>query len=135
MQSNNSIKFLTVPRIPNSILCPVTALTNLLSLTPRGSNFPLFQVKVNQTWVPLTETKVRRHFSLVLSKLNLDNSGYTFHTFRRSGAAFAFNNNISLQNVQKHGSWTSDCVWRYITDTVNAGEQVADVFKEKLTST
>ena len=135
MQSNNSIKFLTVPRIPNSILCPVTALTNLLSLTPRGSNFPLFQVKVNQTWVPLTETKVRRHFSLVLSKLNLDNSGYTFNTFRRSVAAFAFNNNISLQNVQKHGSWTSDCVWRYITDTVNAGEQVADVFKEKLTST
>ena len=129
MQSNNSIKVLTVPRIPNSILCPATALTNLLSLTPRGSNVPLFQVKVEQTWVPLTDTKVRRHFSLVLSKLNLDNSGYTFHTFQRSGATVVFNNNVSLQNIQKHGTWTSDCVWRYIADTANAGEQVADMFK------
>ena len=134
MQSNNDIKLITVPRISNSILCPVTALPNLLALTPKGSNLPLFQIKVNQTWVPLTDTKVRRHFSLILSKLNLG-PGYTFHTFRRSGATFAFNNNVSLQNIQKHGTWTSDCVWRYITDTVNAGEQVADMFKEKLNST
>ena len=134
MQTNN-IKLTTVSRIPNSILCPVTALSNLLALTPRGSNLPLFQVKVNQTCVPLTDTKVRCHFSLVLSKLNLGNAGYTFHTFQRSGATFAFNNNVSLQNIQKHGTWTLDCVWRYITDTANAGERVADMFKEKLAST
>ena len=132
MQSNNDIKLITVPRILNSTLCPVTALANVLALTPKGSNLPLFQIKVNQTWVPLTDTKVRRHFSLVLSKLNLG-PGYTFHTFRRSGTTFAFNNNVSLQNIQKHGTGTSDCVWRYITDTVNAGEQVSDMFKEKLT--
>ena len=133
LQCNNDIKLLTIPRIPNSILCPVTALANLLALTPEGSNLPLFQVKVNQNWVPLTDTKVRRHFALILTKLNLG-PGYTFHTFRRSGATFAFNNNVSLQNIQKHGTWTSDCVWRYVTDTVNAGEQVADMFKQKLTS-
>ena len=110
MQSNNDIKLITVPRIPNSILCPVAALANLLALTPKGSNLPPFQIKVNQTWVPLTNTKVRRHFSLALSKLNLD-PGYTFHTFQRSGAIFAFNNNVRLQNIQKHSTWTSDCVW------------------------
>ena len=134
MQTRSDIKLITVPRIPNSILCPVTALSNLLALTPRGSNSPLFQVKSNQTWVPLTDTKVRRHFSLLLSKLKLHNSGYTFHTFRRSGATFAFNNNVDLQNIQKHGTWTSDCVWRYITDTVDAGEQVANMFRQKLSA-
>ena len=89
MQCNNGIKLITIPRISNSILCPVTALANLLTLTPKGSNLPLFQVKVNQNWVPLTDTKVRRHFSLILNKLHLG-PGYTFHTFRRSGATFAF---------------------------------------------
>ena len=132
MQTKNDIKLITVPRIFNSILCPVTALSNLLALTPRARNFPLFQVKVHQTWLPLTDTKVRRHFLLLLTKLKLHNSGYTFHTFRPSGATFAFNNNVDLQNIQKHGTWTSDCVWRYITDTVDAGQQVANMFKQKL---
>ena len=131
MQTNNDITLITVPRIPNSIFCPVTALGNLLALTPGGSNLPLFQIKVNQTWVPLTDSKVSRHFSLILCKLNLGDAGYTFHIFRHSGATFAFNNDVTLQNIQKHGTWTSDCVWRYITDTVNVGEQVADMVKEK----
>ena len=117
-----------------SILCPVTALSNLLALTPKGSNNPLFQIKVHQTWVPLTDSKVRRHLALLLSKLKLGDAGYTFHTFRRSGATFAFNNNVALQNIQKQGTWTSDCVWRYITDTVDTGEQVAAMFKQKLSS-
>ena len=128
--NKNDIKLITVPRIPNSILCSVTALSNLLALTPKGSNNPLFQVKVHQTWVPLTDTKVRCHLSLLLSKLKLGDTGYTFHTFRRSGATFVFNNNVALQNIQKHGTWTSDCVWRYITDTVDAGEQVAAMSKQ-----
>ena len=59
------------------------------------------------------DTKVRRHFHLILSRLGLAASGFTFHSFRRSGATFAFNNNVALQNIQRHGTWTSDCVWRY----------------------
>ena len=134
MQTNNQIKLITVPRILNSPICPVRAVSNLLTLTPRGPNLPLFQVKYNQEWVPLTDTRVRRHFAQILSRLNLAGAGYTFHTFRRSGATFAFNNNVALQNIQKHGTWTSDCVWRYITDSANAGEQVANMFRDKLSN-
>ena len=54
MQNNNQIKLLTVPRIPNSTICPARAISNLLALTPRGPNLPLFHVKYNQEWVPLT---------------------------------------------------------------------------------
>ena len=59
---------------------------------------------------------------------------FSFHSFRRSGATFAFNNDVTLQNIQRHGTWTSDCVWRYITDSVHCGEQVADMFRNKLSS-
>ena len=130
MQSN--IKLITILCIPNSTICPVMALSNLLAITPKGSNLPLFQFKVPGTWVPLTDNRGRRHFALIIAKLDLADSGFTFHTFRRSGATFAFNNDVTLQNIQRHGTWTSDCVWRYITDSVDAGEQVANMFRAKL---
>ena len=132
MQKNNQLKLISIPRLPKSPICPVHALSNALALTPRGSNLPLFQVKSNTDWIPLNDTKVRRHLSLVLSNLGLSGAGFTFHTFRRSGATFAFNNNVQIQNIQKHGTWTSNCVWRYITDSTDAGDQVAKMFREKL---
>ena len=134
MQSNNEIKVIHVPRIPRSSICPVAALSNLLALTPSGCNLPLFQYKLAHQWVPLTDTKVRRHLHLILSRLGLAASGFTFHSFRRSGATFAFNNNVALQNIQRHGTWTSDCVWRYITDSSDAGDQVANMFRSKLST-
>ena len=132
--ANNQNKLIAVPRIPNFIICPVVAIKNLLDITPRGSNLPLFQLKLAQEWIPVTDNRVRRHFSLILAKLNLSKAVFTFHKFRSSGAAFAFNNDVTLQNIQKHGTWTLDCVWRYITDTVNAREQVANMFRNKLSS-
>ena len=134
MQNNNQIKLITVPRISNSSICPVRATSNLLTLTPIGRNAPLFQIKYNHQWIPLTDTRVRRHLAQVLSRVNLAGAGYTFHTFRRSGATFPFNNNVALQNIQRHGTWTSDCVWRYITDSVNADEQVANMLRDKLSN-
>ena len=134
MQSNNQVKLISIPAISRSRLCPVSAISNLLSITPKGRNLPLFQVKNAGNWVPLTDTGVRRHFSLILQRLDLAHTGYTLHTFRRSGATFAFNNDVALQNIQRHGTWTSDCVWRYITDSTNAGDQVAEMFKNKLSS-
>ena len=131
MQYNNEIKLIHVPRILHSSICPVTALSNLLALMPSGANLPLFQYK---EWVPLTDTKVRRHLNLLLTRLGLAASGFTSHTFRRSGATFVFNNNVPLQNIQRHGTWTSDCVWRYVTDSTDAGEQVANMFSSKLST-
>ena len=105
-----------------------------LSINSQGSNLILFQFKQNSNWIPLTDTKVRRHPSLILSRLDLDGTGFPLHTFQRSGATFAFKNNVALQNIQRHGTWTLDCVWRYITDDVNVGNQVAQMFKIKLST-
>ena len=45
MQFSKDVKLITVPKIPGSPLCPVTAISDLLLLTPRGSNLPLFSIK------------------------------------------------------------------------------------------
>ena len=62
MQKNNQVKLISIPRLLKSPICPVCVLSNVLALTPKGSNSPLFQVKSYSDWVPLTDTKVRRHF-------------------------------------------------------------------------
>ena len=131
-KNNYQIKLLTVPRISNSTICPVRAISNRLALTPKGSNASLCQVKYQQEWISLTDTHVKRHLAQVLSRLNLAGAGYTFDTFWRSGTTFAFNNDVALKNIQKHGTWISDCVWGYITDSSNTGEQVANMFRTRI---
>ena len=132
LQSRNVVKVLKIPSLGSNPICPVNAIKNLLSITPGIS--PLFQYKMSTQWVPLTDTKIRRHFNNILRKLNLHNSNITFHTFRRSGATFAFNSKVNIQEIMSHGTWTSDCVWRYITLDHNASQQVALQF-QKLLST
>ena len=125
--------FEKLPSLNTSPLCPVRALRNLLLLAPGHQDSPLFQIKNDKAqWLPLTDTKARRNFSQILSRLGLQESSMSLHTFRRSGATLAFNSNVSIQNIQSHGTWTSDCVWRYIIQDHDASQQVADVFQSLL---
>ena len=74
LQSRNQICLLKILSLNKSILCPVTALKNLLSITPSGDNKPLFQIKYRQKWVPLTDSRLRRALASILLSLNLHNS-------------------------------------------------------------
>ena len=132
IQDKKSVKILKIPSLGANPICPVKAVKNILKITPGSNNSPLFQYKASTKWLPLTDSQVRCHFKSLLVKLNLQHSNLTFHAFRRSDASFAFNSNVPLQDIQSHGTWTSECVWRYITLDHNASDQVAQNFKEKL---
>ena len=45
LQMNNSVRLLKIPKLGSALICPVTALKNLLTFTPEGKNKPLFQIK------------------------------------------------------------------------------------------
>ena len=111
IQTRDSIRLLKIPSLGASPLCPVRAIKNLMDLTPGTENSPLFQIKNERAqWVTLTDTKVRRNFSTILQRLGLSQASMSLHTFRRSGATLAFNSNVSIQSIQSHGTWMSDCV-------------------------
>ena len=76
------------------------ALKVLLALVPSGNNSPLFQIKNQGKWYPLTDSKVRYHLKLVLKKLGLDPNSLSFHSFRRLGASYVFNNYVRLQDIK-----------------------------------
>ena len=126
---------LKIPFLHKSNLCPVTALKVFLRLQPGKNNDPLFQLPSRNVWCPLTDSNVRKHFKTVLRRLSLQDAGITFHCFRRSGSTLAFNYNVSLQNIQRQGTWTSDCVWQYITDSSDASNDVALSFQNLLSTT
>ena len=131
LQFHDQIKLLHIP-VLNNLLCPVTAIRNVILLSPQNPNAPLFQFKSQHGWVPMTDNLVRANLRSILINLHLPPSYVTFHSFRRSGATFAFNNNVPLQSIKHQGTWTSDCVWKYIVDSADTGSKVAETFSSLL---
>ena len=132
LQNKDKIKVIKVPSLGKSPLCPVSAVKCVLAITPGSSNSPLFLVKCHHRWVPLSDTRLRKFLSKVLKSLHLQSHGYTFHSLHRSGATLAFNLNVPMQDIQTHGTWTSEAVWEYITQDHNAADTVARSFHSLL---
>ena len=125
LQKRNRAVMLKLPTISQQIICPVSAIRQLLMATPGGQDAPLFQTVYNHKYVPLTDSKVRKHFKDVLTYLNWHTCGITFHSFRRSGASLAFQGDASVDSTKAHGTWSSDTVWRYIVQNQDGSSQVA----------
>ena len=110
LQTSQSGTFITLPNLGASPLCPIKALKNMITHSPLPPNFPMFLTSLGV----VTQSQIRSHLTKVLSLLNLDHSHFTFHTFRRSGATLAFNNNVPIQQIKRQGTWSSDAVHAYI---------------------
>ena len=106
LQDNRSHHWVQLPKLENIYLCPVRALSALLSSRKLPPTAPLFA----NNFSPLTQvidTHVRDALRKTLTLLGIPPNGHGFHTFRRSGATFAFHHNVSLQDIMAHGLWRS----------------------------
>ena len=88
-----AVFFLASPRVPGSLLCPVTTLLNHLRLNNVPSRAPLFSVRSTGQVRPLL-----LHFSSflaeVLKSVGLDSTHYSPHSSRGVGAIFAFKSSV-----------------------------------------
>ena len=121
MQNRDTVKVICLPKLKNSVICLFRALKVLCKLYPMSASTSVFQVQGKSGWQSLTDTKVRKCLKAINVSLGLNTHFFTFHSFRRSGATFAYNSHMSIQQIKLHGPWSSDCVWRYI----RAGENLA----------
>ena len=69
-----------------SCYCPKT----MLYLVPGSQDDPLFCILRKGVDVPLTDSIVRKHLKRVLQILGWQHSKFSFNSFRRSGASWAF---------------------------------------------
>ena len=125
IQTRDSVQVVSLPKLSNKLICPFRALKALGSLYPMSADHSAFQVKMQSGWQPLTDSKIRKCLKSMNMTLGLNPHFYTFHSFRRSGATFAYNAHIPVQQIKRHGTWTSECVWRYIQADHSSGESLA----------
>ena len=63
---------------------------------------------------------IRDALRKILVHLGIPLTGNGFHTFSRSGANLAYDNNVDLQHTMGHGLWRSSAVWTYLQNASQA---------------
>ena len=91
-----------------------------------SSQTSLFQIPGSSDLNPVTDSRVRKTLKCININLGLSPAYFTFHDFRRSGTTFAYNSHVPIQDIKRHGTWSSDCVWRYIQSDHTSGEALAN---------
>jgi len=105
---------LPLPRVPGSLLCPVTALLNHLRINHVPSSVPLFSVWSNGHVCPVTDAHFCSFLAKVLKSVGLDSTHYLPHSFRRGGATFTFESSVPSELIKVKGGWRSDCYLIYL---------------------
>ena len=113
--------------VENLLFCPVRTLKALQRSRPLSPQSPLFATDF-LPYSQIIDTHIRDALQLVLSILNISTVGHGFHTFRRSVATLAFDNNISLQNIMTHGLWCSSAIWTYLQNASHAASTMPSTF-------
>ena len=114
LQDHKAHHVIQLPELDNIFLCPVRALKALLSSRPLSQSDPLFANRY-PLYNQVIDSHVRYALKQVPSLRNISPIGHGFHMFRRSGATYAFEHNMAIQNIMAHGLWRSSSVWTYKT--------------------
>ena len=131
-QNRDKVQCIILPKLRNSLICPHKAIKSLYRLYDMSSSTSLFQIKTTQGWIPLTDSRVIKDLKSINLVLGLNPSYHTFHDFRRSGATFAHASHVPIQDIKRHGTWSSDCVWKYIYSDHLSGENLASTLAETI---
>ena len=128
IQDRVSSTTVNIPSLGASALCPTTALKYMLASRQVHPNEPLFLLPASSNWLILTDSRARKHRKEVSRLLDLPRM-LTFHDFRIGGATWAFSRGVPIDQIQVQGTWSSSCVWRYISIPPSAASQVASTFQ------
>ena len=131
LQTRSDIRTIPLPRLRDSPLCPVTSLYILLQSQSGTTNDPVFPISRSHGLVPLTDSVARKYLTSLSAMLHLAPK-LTFHDFRQSGATWAFQHGVPLQQIMHHGTWKSDAIWSYIQNVPTASSSVSHTFQQHL---
>ena len=132
MQTSGHSQVVQFTVLQDKLICPVSALKDIVSNRQAHRDLPLFTITNQACTQVLTATKVRLVLRQAVLKLGLQPSEFGYHSFRRSGACWAFDHNIDLNYIKTHGGWKSNAIWKYFIKTPQAASSVARTFQKIL---
>ena len=104
----------------------------IFQLYAHDSMEPVFQIYTQAAWQVMTDSRVKKTLSAINLVLGLPKNFYPYHAFQCSGATLAYKAHGSIREIQEHGTWTSECIWRYIQTDPIKGSKVALAMKDML---
>lgn len=118
IQFRERLLHIPLPKVRNSPLCPTTALVRAHALcSGLGRNGPAFCYSdpcTNMVTV-LTYKVFLSKFRSCLTRVGYDAQLYATHSFRRGGAAFAFQCGLPPELIKAQGDWKSDAYLSYLS--------------------
>ena len=114
VQTRDNAQCLILPKLKNKIIWPYRALKAIFKLYPMSADSSLLQLPSQQGLNPMTDSHVKKIFKRINIALGLPSNYFTFHDLRRSGATLAFHSHVPIQDIKRHSTWSSDCMWCYI---------------------
>lgn len=98
----------------DSPICPVTAITNMLTLLPGSPEDPLFMLPSKKSFSPVTYYQFQNFLKHMVKLIGKNPADYSTHSFRRGGASHAFSCFVPSELIKHHGDWASDCYLVYL---------------------
>ena len=127
LQHHKAHHWIQLPSLANQLLCPVRALKSLL----KSHQVPPTTALFTNNFSPhsqVIDTHIRDALKKVLAHKNISHKGHGFHTFRRSGATLAFDNNVKFQDIMAHGLWRRSTIWSYLENASQAASIIPTTF-------
>ena len=131
LQHHKSHHWVQLPSIHNHLLCPVQALQALLASRPLPSSAPLFANNF-YSHGQVIDTHIRDALKKLLVHRNISTKGHGFHTFVRSGATLAFDNDV--KDIMAHGLWRNSTIWRYLENAFQDSSIIPTTFSRMIHS-
>ena len=114
IQFKQHVLDIPLPFIPNSILCPVTALKKYFCTVPALDSSPLFIVHHGRSLKPILAAHFNRFFKSCITTVGLEPDSFSSRSFRQGGATFAFNCGAPTEFIKAQGDWPSDAYLVYL---------------------
>ena len=123
-----------IPHIPNSPLCPSSALLLMCKTQPAHARAPLFTCPSQAGPVAFTYSMFISRLKTCLGRAGVDSDNYAGHSLRRGGASFALACNVPGDLIKLQGDWKSDCYQRYLDPDIQTKFFVAKAMSDKVQS-
>ena len=121
-------RILSIPfsKIHNSSLCPVRAISKLLSQNSQiPPSAPLVSYPISGgSYRFFTHSTFENYLNKALALAGQSPSSFSGHSFRRGGASFAFSCGVPADLIKIQGDWSSDAYLRYLSSPLSHRQQV-----------
>jgi hypothetical protein len=125
-QTMDKQHLLPLPSVKGHPADPLAAYQQLIASVPtQSAKQPLLSYNSSSRVALVTTYMLATSLKEFLGILGYDTGLYSLHSLRRGGATVSYSQGVDQLDIKRHGNWSSDCFWDYITSSFVAQSPVA----------